>query len=56
MIRNMLNSNTSAGSDEKKEKRQDKGVVCNNEEVELLKLKYEKLQYIDEKERNGIRP
>lgn len=51
MIRNMLNSNTSAGSDEKKEKRQDKGVVCNNEEVELLKLKYEKLQYIDEKER-----
>lgn len=48
----MLNRNTSAGSDEKKKKRQDKGVVCNNEEVvELLKLKYEKLQYIDEKER-----
>lgn len=33
------------------EKHQNKDRVCDNEEIELLKLKYEKLQYIDEKER-----
>ena len=48
LIRNLINSNMPANSDEK---HQNKERVCKNEEIELLKLKYEKLQYIDEKER-----
>lgn len=48
LIRNLINSNVPANSDEK---HQNKEKVCENEEIELLKLKYEKLQYIDEKER-----
>lgn len=48
LIRDILNSKTPASSGEK---HQNKECVCENHEVELLKLKYEKLQYIDEKER-----
>ena len=48
LIRNLINCNIPANSGEK---HQNKERVCDNEEIELLKLKYEKLQYIDEKER-----
>ena len=48
LIRDILNSKTPASSGEK---HQNKECVFENDEVELLKLKYEKLQYIDEKER-----
>lgn len=48
LIRNIINSNTPASSDKK---HQNNNWVCENDEVDLLKLKYEKLQYIDEKER-----
>ncbi len=48
LIRNIINRNTFASSGEK---HQNNEWVCENGEVELLKLKYEKLQYIDEKER-----
>lgn len=49
LIRDILNcrtTNYSSGNDY-----QDKDIVYGMDEVELLKLKYEKLQYIDEKER-----
>jgi hypothetical protein len=44
----MLNSNISSNSDEKHQKN---GEAREDDEIEFLKLKYEKLQYIDEKER-----
>lgn len=44
----MLNSNFSTNSDEKHQKN---GEAREDDEIEFLKLKYEKLQYIDEKER-----
>ena len=49
LIRNILlcrTTNCSSGNDH-----QDKDIAYGMDEVELLKLKYEKLQYIDEKER-----
>lgn len=48
LIRDIFNSKTPANSGEK---HQNNERVCENDEVELLKLKYEKLQFIDEKER-----
>lgn len=48
LIRNLMKSNMPANSGKKLQNRES---VCENEEIELLKLKYEKLQYIDEKER-----
>lgn len=44
----MVNSNFPTNSDKKHQKN---GEVQGNDEIEFLKLKYEKLQYIDEKER-----
>lgn len=48
LIRNMLNGKTPANSGEK---HQENERVCKNDEVELLRLKYEELQNIDENER-----
>lgn len=48
LIRNMLNSNSPTNSDKKHQKN---GEVREDDEIEFLKMKYEKLQYIDEKER-----
>ena len=48
LIHNLLNCNMPANSGEK---HQNKERVCEIEKIELLKLKYEKLQYINEKER-----